>query len=412
MRVFRTNRIVSPVGRGRSYIREVCGSPKLPPQRAKERHILLGETATGPVETTLHGRNILIAGDPRSGKSWVAGLFAEHLLLQGYCLCVIDPEGDYSGLASLPDVVVFNDAIPPRLSDVERALRHPGTSLVIDLSAQSYDEKLDYVHELLPMLAKLRRRSGLPHWIVVDEAHYFLSQVAEENSMNVVLAAYVLITYRPSQIHPAILKATGTIIVTPLTASEEMLALTKLNGTEGAETEWSGVLGELKINEVAIVPRDASEGHLPLRFTVAPRLTSHVRHRSKYTDVPMPVDRAFHFTCNGRDFGAPARTLKEFVILQARLPLNAIEAHARRGDFSIWIAEVFGDQPLAKQIYEVEERIRQGKEPNLNEALSRPIIDRYELSNAQVSKPSKGKDRVDSINCCGESGKKHAATFI
>ena len=67
--------------------------------------MLLGETAAGPLETAIHGRNILIAGDPRSGKSWITGLFCEHLILQGYCLCVIDPEGDYSTLESLPGVV-------------------------------------------------------------------------------------------------------------------------------------------------------------------------------------------------------------------------------------------------------------------------------------------------------------------
>ena len=56
--------------------------------------MLLGQTADGqPLEMAVHGRIILVAGDPRSGKSWVTGLFCEQLILQGYCLCVIDPEG-------------------------------------------------------------------------------------------------------------------------------------------------------------------------------------------------------------------------------------------------------------------------------------------------------------------------------
>ena len=361
------------------YIREVCRNSKLPPQRAKERLVLLGETAAGPVETSILGRNIFIAGDPRSGKSWVAGLFAEHLILQGYCLCVIDPEGDYSGLVALPDVVVFNDATPPRLSNVERALRHPDTSIVIDLSAQSHDEKLDYLSGLLPMLGGLRRRSGLPHWIVVDEAHYFLNQSVVETSADVEQAAYVLVTYRPSHVHPALLQASGTIIVTSLTDPDEVRALTELTGTQNADSDWARALGGLGIAEAVIVRRDASEGRLLQRFNVAPRLTSHVRHRTKYVDVPMPIDQAFHFTCHGRSFGPPARTLKEFVDLQARLPANVIEGHARRGDFSRWIGKVFGDHPLAAEISEAEERFRQGLVPKLAEALSRPISERYEL---------------------------------
>lgn len=78
-----------------NYIREVITDLKLPPNRADDRRVLLGQTAAGPLETAIHGRNILIAGDPRSGKSWVTGLFCEQLILQGYCLCIIDPEGDY-----------------------------------------------------------------------------------------------------------------------------------------------------------------------------------------------------------------------------------------------------------------------------------------------------------------------------
>lgn len=366
------------------YIREVCRTPNLPSQRAKDRTVLLGESAAGPVETSILSRNILITGDPRSGKSWIAGLFAEHLLLQGYCLCVIDPEGDYCGLAALPDVVVFNDVKPPRLSDVERTLRHPDTSIVIDLSSESHEGKLEYVRELLSMLAQLRRKTGLPHWILMDEAHYFLDQSVVESAVNAGLAAYVLVTYRPSQLHSALLQATGTIIVTSLTDPGEMMTLTELNGAEGAEVEWGKILGGLDITEAAIVPRHSSEGRMPQRFTIAPRLVAHVRHRSKYTDVPMPIEMAFHFTCHGKNFGQAARTLKEFVHLQARLPISAIEGHARRGDFSSWIDKVFGDHPLAAGISAVEERFRHGQEPELRAALISPITERYELSGKQL----------------------------
>lgn len=65
------------------YIRAVTRHTKLPPQRADSRRILLGHTGDrAPLATAVHGRNILIAGHPRSGKSWVTGLFCEQLLLQ------------------------------------------------------------------------------------------------------------------------------------------------------------------------------------------------------------------------------------------------------------------------------------------------------------------------------------------
>ena len=362
-----------------AYIREVSKQIKLPPHRSHGRRILLGHNAAGDaVEAAVHGRNILIAGDPRSGKSWITGLFCEHLILQGYCLCVIDPEGDYTTLGSLPGVVLFSgDDAPPRLSDVARALRHPDVSIVIDLCSISHAEKLSYVNELLPMLASLRRSVGLPHWIVVDEAHYFLHQL-NERGIDFELAAYVMTTYQPSQLHPELLKAIESIIVTPMTNPVEVHALAVLCGAEAAEAEWGTILASLGIDEAAVLSRFNGSSNLPRRFTIIGRRTSHVRHRAKYLDVPLPTEHAFVFTCNGHQFGPRARTLKEFVTLQAGLPVAALEAHACRGDFSRWIRNVFGDEPLAVQIRQVEKDFRQGRIAKLSESLAAPIHQRYE----------------------------------
>ena len=363
-----------------AYIREVTTQIKLPPHRAHGRRIILGHDADGKaVEAAVHGRNILVAGDPRSGKSWITGLFCEELILQGYCLCLIDPEGDYTPLGSLPGVVLFGgDEPPPRFRNVARALRHPDVSVVIDLSAISHPEKLTYVNDLLPMLTSFRRTVGLPHWIVVDEAHYFLHQ-PNEHGLDFELAGYVMSTYQPSQLHPELLQAIESIIVTPLTNPVELQVLAKLCGAEEVESEWGEILGGLGIDEAAVLSRFNGCSSLPRRFTITGRRTSHVRHRTKYLEVPMPEERAFVFTCNGRRFGPPARTMKEFIALQARLPVSALEGHAQRGDFSRWVRDVFGDEPLAVKIRQVEKDFRQGRIANLSESLVAPIHQRYEM---------------------------------
>ena len=69
----------------------------------------------------LRGRNAIIAGDAQSGKSWVTGLACEQLILQGYSVCVIDPEGDYRTLESLPGVIVFGGDDPPPSFRMSRA---------------------------------------------------------------------------------------------------------------------------------------------------------------------------------------------------------------------------------------------------------------------------------------------------
>jgi hydroxymethylpyrimidine pyrophosphatase-like HAD family hydrolase len=364
-----------------NYIRGVTRQTKLPPKRVDSQRLLLGHTSEADrIETVIRGRDVLVAGDPRTGKSWITGLICEQLILFEYCLCVIDPEGDYATLEALPNVVVFGGSDPPpRWHDIERMVRYPDISMVIDLSRLRHEEKARYVAELLPKLAELRRRRGLPHWIVVDEAHYFLRDWQTKPPVDLELAAYLFITYRPSQLSSELVKTLGFIIVTPLTDLGEVRALAAICETQGMESEWATLLGDLVIDEAILLPVKGSLLRTPRRFTIAERITSHVRHRAKYLDVPMPEGHAFVFTFHGQPVGNPARTLKEFGVMVGRLPNGAIEGHARRGDFSRWIGEVFGDQPLAVAMAHVEEEYRRGHVTNLRNAIVTPIRQRYEL---------------------------------
>jgi hydroxymethylpyrimidine pyrophosphatase-like HAD family hydrolase len=365
------------------YIRRVIKSTKLPPNRSDRRRVQLGFTSNGrSLSTAVHGRNILIAGDPRSGKSWAAGLLCEQLILQGYCLCVIDPEGDYATLESLPYVVMFGgNQTLPHLSDIARELRYPDISLVINLSQAPHDEKVAYVAELLPLLVGLRKNSGQPHWIVVDEAHYFLYAPNIAQQVDLELAAYIFVTYRPSDLHADLLQSIESIIVTRLTDPREVSALTAIYGPEGAESEWESLIGGLQIDEAALLPKVEDSQRRLRQFKVAKRLTTHVRHRSKYVDVPKQESQGFVFTRDGMPVSNPARTFKEFVTTLEHLPLVSVEDHAQRGDFSRWVADVFGDHALAVEIGDVENKYREGEAANVRELLLKLIRERYEVMN-------------------------------
>jgi hypothetical protein len=364
------------------YIRKTAKEMRLPAERIDRTRLVLGTTEDGyPLAFAMRGRNVLIAGDPRSGKSWVAGLMCEQLILNGYNMCVIDAEGDYRTLESLPGVVVFGgDNPPPELPDLSRVLRHPYMSLVLDLSHVPYREKVDYLNTLLPMLASLRRTTGLPHRIVVDEAHYFLHEPNVRELVDFDLGAYTLVTSRLSDLHCDLRKAIEGIIVKRATDLDEVRTLLAMAGNKNAEAKWRAIFGGLAANEGVLLPGIEETGGKLLRFQLSPRLTVHVRHRAKYVDLQLVEGQGFIFTDNGRAIGTPARTLKEFVASLKTLPLSVLEEHARRGDFSQWIGDVFHDHLLASDVRKVEQRYRLGHARDLCNSLAESIQERYELS--------------------------------
>src|SRR5690606_5637077 len=100
--------------------------------------------------------------------------------------------------------------------------------VVIDLSHVTHSEKIAYVRAVLPALACLRRQTGLPHRIVVDEAHYFLRDAEMTASIDFDSNAYTFITYRASQLEPRVMAASQAIIVTSESDPVELAALQAL----------------------------------------------------------------------------------------------------------------------------------------------------------------------------------------
>jgi hypothetical protein len=105
-----------------------------------------------------------------------------------------------------------------------------------------------------------------------------------------------------------------------------------------------------------------------------------VRHREKYVDVPVTDSRAFLFAAD-RD-GPPrrARTLREFVAEIERSPAEALRAYLRRGDFSRWIGEVFGDHALASELHDLEQRHRHDEDRDVIADVVAAVRGRYDLT--------------------------------
>jgi hypothetical protein len=371
------------------YLRQLARTRQLTPAQMGRRRILLGHQHDGTsVNLAIRGRSVLIAGEPATGKSWIAGLMCEQLILQGYCLCVIDPEGDYASLEALPGVVLLGGDDPlPNARELTRALRHPDVSVVVDLSKVRHREKIGYVETAMNLLLRLRRQTGLPHRIVVDEAHYLIARKPAWTRDQGELRGLTLITYRVSSLMPGItLPDDPVILVTKESDPPEIDTLRRLSRTTGAPVT-ANAFQSLLVNEAAILPGPEESCGCVLRFQVAPRLTAHVRHRTKYLDIPVNDWQAFVFTAGGRPV-ARAQTLKQFVGLLTTLPEALVEGHLKRQDFSRWIDSVFRDGVLAARVRDLETSIDTETVHDISVDLDQTVRARYERVPSDIAVPA------------------------
>ena len=362
------------------YLKEVLRGRRLPLPARGRRRLHLGFTEDErEFSLAVRGRNVLISGDAGSGKSWIAGLLCEQLILHRYCVCVIDPEGDYRSLEALPGVIVLGgeEALPsPR--EILRAFRYPDRSVVIDLTRVPQEQKLEYIHTLLPLLNDLRRRTGLPHRVVVDEAHYFLHDPAAHDLLDLEANGYTFVTYSASRLPPGLLQATEVMIVTRESDPAELEALRRrCVGCERVDAgAWEGLARLATCQAVALPVTEESGGRL-IQFTLGPRLTPHVRHRVKYADVPVSEAKAFVFTPAAQRGRRLVRTLRELV-RELRTERDC-DGYLTRGDFSRWLADVFGDHALAAELRDLEAAYRASPGAGTVPEIIDVIAARYEL---------------------------------
>ena len=164
-------------------------------------HICIGVDATGKeFRLSPYGHNVLLADAPEDGVPAFAQGLLERLAASGYTYCVIDTKGVY---AALPDCVSLGTrARPPAIEEVLKLLRSPEESGTVDLSGLSLQQRAVFFAELWAQLGRARARTGLPHWLVLDEAHELLPAGAQELSD---LRSVLQITSRPNLFAPAAL---------------------------------------------------------------------------------------------------------------------------------------------------------------------------------------------------------------
>ncbi len=368
------------------YIERISSDIRLPAETSTYRKVILEEIeGRTPFQMAIRSRNVLIAGDTKSGKSWLAGLLVEQQILKGYTVYAFDPEGDYSSLASLPNTLVLGGGRMLPQGDDLKLLLQQGLSVVLNLSHLEHHEKCKYICHHLPLVANHRRDQGIPHRIFLDECHYFLNCLPPGQLLDFQLDGYTLVTYRPSQLPAEVLGAIDVVAATRLAQSSEVDVLRDLLDDKSDEYidshDWYGQLANLGITEAALLPPTREAGGRIRRFVVAPRLTNHVRHQTKYFDVPVSKQHEFVFTDNGHSIGESAATLRGLAEAALRVQANVLTNHCRHHDFSRWIADVFCDRDLANDVRKLESTMKRDEDVDgFVVGLCKTVEKRYESS--------------------------------
>ena len=321
--------------------------------------------------------DVLIAGSTGSGKSHLAGLLIERAADAGYTVCIVDPEGDHGHLDQLRGVLgVGAPAPPPEPAAIARLLRHRFTSVVIDLSLLNADEQREYWQALTPVLDELRRATGSPHWIVLEEADRLLAGNALGGGDRSASSGYCLVTYHPDSLAPQVLDEIDCVLA--LRGAECFARLPIRDATGALPVPDPQRTFTLEAGTALIADRDGIR-----TFRPADRRTRHIRHWHKYLSGDVSSARRFHFRDSSGTTGRSAGNLGEFHREIRRATPAVLVHHLRSGDLSRWLQDVIRDDAIAEEARAIERWHQAEARPDLEvarSALLRLIENRYALT--------------------------------
>jgi len=358
------------------YIREVVerGGIVPPPPR---RSLILGTAIDGtPAVLPTSGVSVMVTGDPRSGKSWLAGLVAENLIETGHRLCIIDPEGDYVSLAERPAVTLLGHELAlPEPAAATHLFQKQGSSVVVNLASLSVNDQVRYVHTLLRELEGACTATGVPQWILVDEAQYFFHEPGPSTPIFRGTANLLLATYRPSLVAPEVVESVTAHLVTHTGVDEERYFITSLLRARGPkDLDVTNALAQLDVHHAGLLIEDPVGPRWQV-FVPGARVTAHAHHARKYVDTQLPVTAGFRFLHTDGTV-VIARNVIEFHRAVRQVPMESLRHHLRNGDFSRWVADVLGDLELARGLRKLERAVVDGGPPDRGEILAH-VEDHY-----------------------------------
>jgi hydroxymethylpyrimidine pyrophosphatase-like HAD family hydrolase/GTPase SAR1 family protein len=326
--------------------------------RLTRHRIMLGQDSEGqPVSLPAHGTALLVVGPSASGKSTLTGALVERLVEAKRTVLLLDPEGDYQTLSELEGVVVLGgkaEQTLPTSDEVSQLLRHTHTSLVLNLSAMTNPEKVDYATKILGVMTAVRSSRGLPHWLIIDEAHHVMP--ADGSPAAELLRAgpesFCLITLSSDKLAAPTLPHINAVASTEIEAFNAGVHAVLRSRPEPRPAPPSVDGGPLERGEAALA-RLSAPLHA-VRFGVARARVQQRRHIRKYTEGELPPDRSFFFRGPHEALNLRAANLARFVELADGVDEGTWAHHLGKRHYSAWMRDMIKDPELAAEIESVE----------------------------------------------------------
>jgi hydroxymethylpyrimidine pyrophosphatase-like HAD family hydrolase/GTPase SAR1 family protein len=333
------------------------------------RHYLdLGQKADGThVQISSYGNNLLIAGASGSGKTTLSLMLLEKMTEQQYQFCVIDPEGDYD---SVPGALYMGDSShAPAIEQVLTLLAKPDENVILCILAIPLSDRPAYFGKLIRELAVLRKQTGHPHFIVIDEAHHVIPNILPGNVQlpSEVPENFLAITTTPELINPAYLSQVNIALLVGDAPVKEVFFITD-------QSVISSYLQEqtlLQKGEVLVWRQQDNSTELLKSYRPHQLLT---RHKRKYAAGDMGAN-SFYFKGPDGLANLRANNLMLFIDLGRTVNEDTWQYHLKRHDYSHWFRDTIKDEKLADAAENIELECQTAGDSR--QAIINLILDRY-----------------------------------
>jgi len=311
------------------------------------------EAERGDIRIMPNRNSVLVAGVSASGKSSTVAGILEECQERGYQFCLIDPEGDFEGLAGA--LVVGSPTEQPDANSVGQALAST-QSLLVNLMGVPLPERPGAFAALLPRILETRAKTGRPHWLVLDEAHHLLPTTWSPASSAIPqeLGGTILITVHPEHVSPAALAFVDVVIATGQAAAASLAEFSRaaqISATPSTPAEPEP--GE------ALVWFARSAGAKPMLVRTRRATAERRRHKRNYAQGELSPEQSFYFRGPEGKLNLRAQNLMTFLQVGEGVDDETWLFHARQGDYSRWFETMIKDKDLAASAREIE---RNGRE--------------------------------------------------